>query len=180
MSLKSIMYMSLVLGGGLPLIKYNDNDRKYQSLRYNLVNKPKRNMNNNWVDIDSVVFDDKIIAMRVDTRDFHIITNNHQKTVNNLDRLIQLNSNNTDKCIFTIEEIEKYLKDLYKKSGGKSEWRYLSFIGKGKNVSQNWNLKYLSIYKTIYGYLIYNQDESRVLFEYELLSEINEELLNLC
>jgi hypothetical protein len=105
-----------------------------------------------WISLESSVFDDSIRSISCDTRDFGCIMGYDLEDTPYLD---------LDKVkkypdfFYTIQEVEAILKDLYERSCGPGEWRMLTFKDNGSYISTgNWNLQYIRIYKTKFGYVM--------------------------
>lgn len=129
---------------------------------------------NSWIPFQEVDFDDQsIIQYHIDTRDFHCSTNKEELTVLgdkiNWDKI----SKYPERFYFFTGEVKSFLNRIYDESKGEGEWRMLILdIPK----SDNWNLKYIRIYR-IAGetFLICNKDsyalkreilDARVIDEY--------------
>lgn len=83
-----------------------------------------------WIYIDDIEISDNTQCIHCDTRDFHILTTEDPVSVELLDFSLDTKKKQEafDQCIFKDwEEIKAYLKGLEEVSGGKGEWRFLSF-----------------------------------------------------
>jgi len=86
--------------------------------------------------------------------------------------------NYPDRFFHTIESVKSVFEDLYTRSGGSAEWRYLALKGEGEKSSENWNLKYIRVYKTQMGFVICGND-NKALSKSVLNSEMeSKEILN--
>lgn len=98
-----------------------------------------------WKELNENLYVDRALQIHVDTRDFYATFNfTENKEIKDLPTLLKYKG----AFFFTIEEVYSLVKRLYLDSGGKAEWRMLTFVEDG-----NW-FKYLRIFKTDYGYLI--------------------------
>src|ERR1035437_9858204 len=97
-----------------------------------------------WIELNKVDwFDENILPYHVDTRDFHV--NCLSTIVEKID--IDILAKYKDRFFTTPEKIKELITKLYVESGGEAKWRCLYL--KDKNISHNWNLKYLRIYRTV-------------------------------
>lgn len=110
-----------------------------------------------WIPFQEVDFEDKnILQYHIDTRDFHCKTNMEDLTKLgdkiNWDKI----SKYPERFYFRSSEIKSFLQRIFEESGGEGEWRYLVLdIPKW----ENWNLKYIRIYRIIDDtFLICNKD----------------------
>ena len=93
----------------------------------------------NWIPFLEINFDDiSIKKVSIDTRDFHALAS---------EKILPYYTRKRDTDIFfTSKEVIDLLVKLEQDSGGKKDWRFLSFDINDDRV-QNWNLKYLRIIK---------------------------------
>lgn len=123
-----------------------------------------------WDDLDKIDFSDESIKQyHIDTRDFHCATSKEEKKDLNLQKVVLY----VGRFFFTSLEVRELLDKLYAESGGKLTWRYLSI----KECGENWNLKYLRIYRTEHGLVVCNKD-SVILRKDHLTGKIDNSLLN--
>lgn len=108
--------------------------------------------------------------IHVDTRDFGL-------TSLDVDFKFDISSikKYPDRFFFTIDEVKSVVFDLYNRSGGESEWRCLWL--KNSKISDNWNLKYIRVYKTKLGYVICGNNNIAIRKD-DLKSEIDQKILN--
>lgn len=97
-----------------------------------------------WIEYTKL--DLKFNLTRIDTRDFHgyndDCSNKEMKVI--FDKIkLKYRDDNEDSC-YTEQEIKDYINKLYIESGGKANWRFLSFLD---NKKCGWIYKYLNIYK---------------------------------
>ena len=98
-----------------------------------------------WIDIenfdvDNIKIQNDVQCIHCDTRDFHTIASiaPHDKGLK--DRVKYPNS------VIKDTEIFKFLKNLYDKLGGKSQWQMVE-NPKDTSVNKFWRYKYLRFYK---------------------------------
>lgn len=98
-----------------------------------------------WTELDKKHFTNDVLQIHCDTRDFHCSFNHSEKfNVKDLPTLLKYKN----AFFFSIDEVFQILERLFVESGGKAEWRMLSFKQNGE-----W-FKYIRIIKTDYGYVI--------------------------
>lgn len=103
-----------------------------------------------WIDFKEVDFSDgSIMAYHVDTRDFHVSTNDYEPKIN----MSKVNKS-PDKYYHTPEEIKILLNRYFEESGGKATWRMFSLSGEAKTLTEGWQMKYIRIYRRNEGLLI--------------------------
>jgi hypothetical protein len=134
-------------------------------------------MSAEWKSLFKIDFDnEQDLYWVVDTRDFYVNSiSNHYMNTPELPDLQKL-SKHPNRFFSTPDEVKNILADLYYRSGGEGEWRFISFKNQEKKITSNWQLKYLVIFKTDHGLLICDKDEVPIrkdLFD----EEIDEELL---
>lgn len=126
---------------------------------------------NDWIPFQQVNFDE-IAVCHIDTRDFHCNTlTEHSDKIPSIHKL----KNYPERFFFTKEEVIETVNDLFVRSGGKGQWRMLALIGNRDTIS--WEMKYLRIYKTEYGFIICNRDSSKAFKKDELKLPIDKEHL---
>ncbi len=126
-----------------------------------------------WLAFNEAKFLDDLSQIHVDTRDFCILILNEKFDLN-----ISKLKNYPDRFFHTIEDVKSILENLYNRSGGQADWRYLSLKGEGEKASENWNLKYIRVYKTEMGFAICGND-NKALSKSVLNSEMeSKEILN--
>lgn len=126
-----------------------------------------------WTTFKQTKFPETLSQIHVDTRDFAITTSDIPFKFD-----ISKIKNYPDRFFHTLESVKTILGDLYNRSGGESEWRCLWFLNEGEKFSQNWNLKYLRVYKTEMGFVICGND-NKALPKDIFNSNISKEILNL-
>lgn len=134
-----------------------------------------------WVKHTNIDFaDESIIAYHIDTRDFHVSTNNYLPPID-----LFKTRKNPDQYFFTPEEIKELIERYYNQSGGDGEWRMFSLEGSGRQKTEGWQLKYIRIhrlkhrmYKGKQALVIYDE-RSKFLFTKDILNNsVNQEFLN--
>jgi hypothetical protein len=95
------------------------------------------NIENKWVKLEDVEFNNSLMAISCDTRDFHC--NCYSENISP----VQLTSGYE----FTIEKVKEILLNLKEKSGGEGKWRMLSF----EKGDSGWDWKYIRVLKTKSG-----------------------------
>lgn len=125
----------------------------------------------NWIHYSDIDFNDTNIKQyHIDTRDFYCSINKNQTTNDlNLDKIKKY----PDKFFYSVEEIVEILNRLYNESGGENEWRMLMLDGDGEEITSNWKLKYIRIYRTEFGLIICNSDNYAIK-KSELNSKVNQ------
>ena len=135
-------------------------------------------MSVNWKHLFEVDFNSEhTLYWVIDTRDFHVncISNHYMNKPEGLPDLEKLKKY-PNRFFSDPDKMKRILINLYEKSGGEGEWRFISFKNQHKKKTDNWQLKYLFVFKTDYGLLICDKDKKAVrkdLFE----EEIDEDLL---
>ena len=99
-------------------------------------------------------------AFHIDTRDFNGLGNDHNPTINFVKKKARHKPEN---YFFTKEQIIELLDRYYTESGGPGEWRMFCLEGEGAERAGNWQLKYIRIYRTKYGFVVYD-DKQKFLF----------------
>ena len=79
-----------------------------------------------------------------------------------------------EKYLFTGDEVMELLCKYYNDSGGESDWRMFRLTDDGNIFSDNWQLKYIRIYRTDDGLVICDKD-NRILQRYVLFSAVNKD-----
>lgn len=112
---------------------------------------------NEWVFFQDIDWNDPSFnQFNVDTRDFHTgyrwvdVAHKDWNTISKYPDFF-----------FKEDEIKSLIERLYNESGGEGKWRMLDLNTKDHRVN-NWNLKYLRIYRTEKGFLICNKQEEAV------------------
>jgi len=126
----------------------------------------------NWTPLNQVDFSSSGTKYWVvDTRDFYVNTvsvdNNKIPAHLDLDKL----SKYPNRFFSTSNKIKEILTNLYHRSGGEGKWRFLSFKNQNLKETDNWQLKYLFIFKTQHGLLICDRDKKPIrkdLFQQEI------------
>lgn len=131
-----------------------------------------------WVPYNEVNWDDlQYTAFHVDTRDFCCSANDFKPTINFVKKKAERNPEN---WFFTKKQIIELLDRYFKESGGPGEWRMFNLTGEGAKVAGNWELKYIRIYRTKYGFVVYD-DKRKSLYSKKVLNSpvnSNKETLN--
>ncbi len=107
----------------------------------------------------------------IDTRDFSCGYYYEETPHKDIETLLKYK----DRFFFSLDELKDIINKLYIESGGEKHWRFLSFKSVDKKYD-NWNLKYLRIYRTDYGFIICNNIYTALNKDLFKL-EINKELL---
>ena len=98
-----------------------------------------------WIDIenfdtDNIEIQNNVQCIHCDTRDFHIIANIAPHDRGLKDRIKYPNS------VIKDVEVFKFLKNLYDKLGGKSEWQMVKNPNEPPR-SESWRYKYIRFYR---------------------------------
>ena len=98
-----------------------------------------------WIDIenfdtDNIEIQNNVQCIHCDTRDFHIIANIAPHDRGLEDRIKYPNS------VIKDVEVFKFLKNLYDKLGGKSEWQMVKNPNEPPR-SESWRYKYIRFYR---------------------------------
>lgn len=143
----------------------------------------------NWIELDLFLEafknSETNINFRVDTRDFYCI----KSVKDNFSKLSHHTQNTISKYFkrftYSRDEVINVLQTAFEKSGGKGEWRMLSYIKYPKETN-SWQLKYLNViyvgdkYTDLEGkYIITDgdKDSHRLLNKDMWYTEIDKELL---
>jgi hypothetical protein len=105
-------------------------------------------------------------VINVDTRDFHCgwmleDTRAIKRSINKISK-----PQHRDDFFYTSTELMQLLLELRERSGGKVEWRMLSFTQNKKYIGGDWRFKYLRFYKSEHGWYCENENkliEKRIL-----------------
>lgn len=108
----------------------------------------------------------------IDTRDFHFEKYEQKYKEEHLERIYK----KPVRFIYSKEEVEKHIKRLYEESGGEGDWRMLD-LKENSPLVNNWNLKYINIYKLEEGFIICNSSNTPIP-KHIIVSPINKEYLN--
>jgi len=109
-----------------------------------------------WKFFKEINFNDKLVTIfHIDTRDFHCYP---QYDVDTSGLNISKISKYPYRFFHSKEEIVELLNRYFEDSGGNKKWRMFTLMGKGKEHSDNWQLKYLRIHQTEYGFVICDKD----------------------
>ena len=111
-----------------------------------------------WIYIDEAELNNAQ-QIHCDTRDFFVLTSNNpvDGNISNFINTIKEKPNVYNNCIFKdVGEVYEYLKELEEASGGKGEWRYLTFNypKHSSKYMEGWH-KYLRFAKVEDGYFAY-------------------------
>lgn len=110
-----------------------------------------------WIPLAEVDFaNEKIQAIYVDTRDFHCLVLDEKPERMPVISNTLLRPDNIDRFFYTADEVKNILFDLYARSGGEQEWRFLSFLSVGDSSGSDWGFKYIRVYKTSHGFVMCN------------------------
>jgi len=124
-----------------------------------------------WVSFKTIMSD--VNQIHIDTRDFECLTDNSHFEFDT-----SKIKNYPDRFFHTFDSVVKTIEDLYNRSGGEGTWRCLWLRGEGEKASENWNLKYIHIYRTEFGFVICGND-NKALSRDVLNSEMeSDEILN--
>lgn len=106
---------------------------------------------NSWVFFKDIDFlDKKFNQFSIYTRDFHCGYKWEEDFKRKVEKDYNKIEKNSKNFFHTEEELKGVLTRFYDESGGLKEWRFFSLIGYG----ENWQLKYLRIFRTELGFLI--------------------------
>lgn len=126
-----------------------------------------------WTTFKDIEFPETEMQFHVDTRDFACSSLTEKFPID-----ISKIKKYPYRFFHTMEEVKNTIRDLYERSGGEGEWRCLWLKGEGAKASENWNLKYLRIYRTDLGFVICGND-NKALSKEILSSEMeSEEIIN--
>jgi hypothetical protein len=142
--------------------------------------KKEKLMSVHWKHLFDIDFSSDLnIYWVIDTRDFHVNSiSDHYMNIPDLPKSHELQTllNYTERFFSNADEIKNILTDLYYRSGGEGEWRFISFKNQSKKKTDDWELKYLFVFRTDHGLLICDKDKNPLrkdLFQ----EQIDEELL---
>jgi hypothetical protein len=109
-----------------------------------------------WIPYKEVDWDNPEFTMfHLDTRDFCVKGNDFNPVINFVRKKAK---HRADQFFFTKQELIELLDRYYKESGGPGEWRMFYLSGEGELLTSNWQLKYIRIVRTKYGFVIYDHD----------------------
>lgn len=131
----------------------------------------------NWKPFQEVDFEDQtILQYHIDTRDFYCKTNNYP-LISVGDKINwEKITKYPERFYFTLEELQYFINRIYKESGEEGEWRMLILdIPRG----ENWNLKYIRIYRIVNNIFIICNKDSYALKQEILDAKVVTEYLNL-
>ena len=123
--------------------------------KYVLVDMTNTESENDWISHKEVDYSKGgyIKEIHLDTRDFScyapIEEDTDEYSFSDFHLLLKIKELTPD-YFYTTEEVKNLIEDLYQRSGGENEYRYLSFKGK---ITCGWELKYLRFYKTEKGFV---------------------------
>ncbi len=126
---------------------------------------------NKFQDID--FSDEKIYSYHIDTRDFHCIS--HEKQPDNKIDFDTL-SKYKERFFHNSDEVKLLITRFFTESKGESEWRFFTLKSENNHVN-NWNMKYIRIYRHELGLIICNKD-NRALSKEILSCPVNTDLLH--
>lgn len=129
-----------------------------------------------WIPYQQLPWNDMSIpSYHIDTRDFKGIAGEPPEHVIDLHKTRKYPHN----YFYTVEEIVKLLDRYSNESGGLDvKWRMFSLTGTARFRTSNWQLKYIRIYRTIMGFVVYDS-QSKFLYPKDMLNEpIEQEYLN--
>ena len=110
-----------------------------------------------WIDFNDIDWNDPLNnRFNIDTRDFCAGYNFSNKSHPDIVTL-----NKYPDYFHTEEEIKDLLKRYFEESGGKGEWRYFDLDVNDQRVN-NWQAKYLRIYREDKGFLVCNSYERAI------------------
>lgn len=116
--------------------------------------------------------DEKFNVFSVDTRDFHCgyrFEEDFSKIEKDYNKLLK----NKENFILSKSELIQLLERFYTTSGGKKDWRLFSLEGYG----ENWQLKYLRIWRNEFGFIVCDKDNFALNKEV-LKKEVNKKYLH--
>lgn len=116
--------------------------------------------------------DEKIKQYHVDTRDFHCATNKEVDVKVDFAKIKKY----PERFFHTPVEVMNTLTRLYNESGGKMDWRFLTLDSKDGH-SDNWNMKYIRIFRTELGLVVCN-NKHYALSKEVLKCKVNQEYLS--
>lgn len=126
-----------------------------------------------WIPFTDLDFNDGNTCYHIDTRDFCGIGNDHTEDID-----LHKTLKNPNEYFHTEGEIKDLLKRYYEESGGEAGWRMISLDGYAKFRTQNWQLKYIRIFKLEQGLVIYNPTEKFLFGKRMLACPINQKFLH--
>jgi hypothetical protein len=127
-----------------------------------------------WVHFSKIEWNDpKNNQFNIDTRDFHCGYNLTAKLKFSLSAVEKYK----DRFFFSEAELKEVIERLFKEIGGEGEWRFLQLKHKDERVN-NWNLKYLRIYRLPCGNFIICNNDYKALMKELLSCEVDLEFLH--
>lgn len=123
---------------------------------------------NNWIPFQDIDWDNpNFNKFSIDTRDFYTFSNFSKEIHPDIKTLLRYKD-----FFLTKEELLSTINRYFIESGGPGKWRMFSL-----EDSDNWNLKYLRIFKTNEGFLICDSNE-KALRKTKLNLKVNQKYLN--
>ena len=122
--------------------------------------------------------DEAINTYHIDTRDFHCHTNDFKPELD-----MHKVDKHPDRFYHTPQEVKLLLNRLYEESGGEGEWRMLTLEGDAVFRTQNWQMKYIRIYRRPEGLLVgiadgLPRENSFIMSKSMLSNKVNQKYLN--
>lgn len=124
-------------------------------------------MESDWIYIDDVKISENTQSIHCDTRDFHVFTTDSVTTIELLDFIkdTKRKPEAYEQCLFdSWEDIKQYLKGIEQATGGKGNWRFVSFdypYKGAKYLAQGWH-KYFRFAKVDDKWFAYTNEGSNI------------------
>jgi hypothetical protein len=135
---------------------------------------PLAQLNERWVPYSGVDFSDcRMVGYAIDTRDFHCRVGKDVSLLEGID--LHKTRKNPERYFHTAEEVKALLDRYYTESGGAGDWRH--FHLKGIFRSENWQMKYIRIYRFDKGLVVCN-DKKFVFNKVDLAAPVDQKHLN--
>lgn len=118
-----------------------------------------------WIYIDDVEVDENVQGIHCDTRGFDLLVVEEPTSIEILDFVkdVKRKPQVYEQCLFdSWEDIKTYLKELEQATGGKGEWRFITFdypYKGAKYLAQGWH-KYFRFAKIEEGWFAYTIEGS--------------------
>lgn len=133
-------------------------------------------MSERWINFESFTLDSpKFHSWHIDTRSFEVLAVPNKAIIRYSEAMLK----NPDLFFFSAQELSAALAKLYAESGGEVKWRCLYFSHAGADkVNANWGLKYLKIFRTADGFVVFNANNYAISKNHLLNFSIKKNLLN--
>jgi hypothetical protein len=165
--MKKIFSSLAVIGAGY-LVKQTIAADKHEEM------VPLAQLNERWVPYSEVDFSDcRLVSYIIDTRDFHCRMGKDISLLDGID--LHKTRKNPERYFHTPEEVKALLDRYYTESGGAGDWRH--FHLKGIFRSENWQMKYIRIYRFYSGLVVCN-DKQFVFNKADLAAPIDQKHLH--